>query len=379
MRNRSTSQPRSSLRLFPQGAFLSLVGALASAAVLAQSNFGDAPLCEASSALILPCPGSAGQCLYVGDNEQEKALFFLPLTGDMVQLTDQRTLPLSLQHATKPGIDEISDIEALAQGPNDSLLIFGSHSRNSQCEAKKKRRRIASVDLGTGGAAQGTVKDKKRLTCDNLFVATARSDSIVKAACNLITRTEKAADDIEKALDEKRLTKAHARDQCNSLAPFNAEGAVTVPGSGGTDIWVGLRSPLLDQHPDPTVQPVASALAMLLHMPDSSTYQFDRVALLDMDGRGVRDLAHADGWVWVIAGPPEDGTDCFQLARFPSSDLSGNQLIRPDLFGCLPTSSEGLAVLGGKAFVVIDGDEGEVDSTGVCGTPSGFMALSLPM
>ncbi len=64
--------------------------------------------------------------------------------------------------------------------------------------------------------------------------------------------------------------------------------------------------------------------------------------------------------------------------RFPMDDLNSDQIIRPEIFGCLPTSSEGLAVLGNRAYVVIDGDAGQVDSTGVCGTPSGFMVLSLP-
>jgi hypothetical protein len=74
----------------------------------------------------------------------------------------------------------------------------------------------------------------------------------------------------------------------------------------------------------------------LLQLRDLDAYKFDGAAVLDLDGCGVRDLAMAgDGWVWLIAGPPQDlradDAEPFQLRRFPATDLRRDAIIRPEL------------------------------------------------
>ncbi|WP_295442237.1 hypothetical protein [uncultured Thiodictyon sp.] len=46
---------------------------------IAQPLLGQSPLCEASAALILPCPGTRDTCLVVGDNEVSDKLFWFPI------------------------------------------------------------------------------------------------------------------------------------------------------------------------------------------------------------------------------------------------------------------------------------------------------------
>lgn len=159
-----------------------------------------------------------------------------------------------------------------------------------------------------------------------------------------------------------------------------AEGAVDIAAVGGTPtLWIGLRSPLLAAHPS---QPERQDLALLLHLRDLDAYKFDGAAVLDLDGRGVRDLAMAaDGWVWLIAGPPQDlradDAEPFQLWRFRAADLRRDAIIRPKLVrDDLPTSSEGLALMGEQAIIVIDGDEGDGCGAG-CGLASRYLVLDL--
>jgi hypothetical protein len=90
----------------------------------------------------------------------------------------------------------------------------------------------------------------------------------------------------------------------------------------------------------------------------------------------------ADGWVWLIAGPPQDlradDAEPFQLRRFRAADLHRDAIIRPELVrDNLPTSSEGLALMGERAIIVIDGDEGDDCGAG-CGLASRYLVLDLP-
>lgn len=138
----------------------------------AESLLGQLPLCEASSALMLPCPGATGECLVVSDNEHGEDLFLFSVRDGELHADSQETLPLQGE--------DLSDIEALARVSSDEILIFGSHSRTTTCQAKKKRRQFAAVHLA-GKTVKGikTVQSKE-IQCDRLFDELSSGDAVVK-------------------------------------------------------------------------------------------------------------------------------------------------------------------------------------------------------
>ena len=112
-------------------------------------------------------------------------------------------------------------------------------------------------------------------------------------------------------------------------------------------------------------------------MKDLTAYTFDRVAFLDLGGRGVRDLSSDATSIYVIAGPTEDRAEPFELRRFPKSALGKTEVIDSELIdSSLPTSSEGLAIAGKTAYVVIDGDTG--NNGRICKEPARYKIFSLP-
>ncbi len=169
-----------------------------------------------------------------------------------------------------------------------------------------------------------------------------------------------------------KVTEDVAKVRCDAVNAFNAEGAVAIHTPKGTGVWIGLRAPLLPVHPS---QSGKKHLAILLHMKDPTVYTSDRVAFVDLGGRGVRDLSSDATSIWVIAGPPEDRTEPFELRRIRKSALDEAQVIESELIRALPPSSEGLAISGKTAYVVIDGDTGEGE---VCKEPARVEIVSLP-
>ena len=235
-------------------------------------------------------------------------MFVFPIRDGHVSSKRQKALNLQLSND-----GELSDIEALARVSSDKILIFGSHSRNSKCQAKKKRLRFATVQISSAGAKVVQKVQSKKIQCDRLFGEISSKDSVLQSVCRAINNAEKKAKKLEEKLKGRDLSKKQeeqAKARCNEILPFNAEGSVAIPGKNGTDVWIGLRAPLLPKHPD---QPEHKNLAMLLHMKDLTAYEFDKVTLLDMDGRGIRELSYAEDSVWVIAGPAEDKKEAFQL------------------------------------------------------------------
>ena len=66
----------------------------------------------------------------VGDNESDGTLFLYPVKSGKLDSVAQVELGL--------GKLEIDDIEAIAKLDEHRVLIMGSHSRNKECEAKRK-------------------------------------------------------------------------------------------------------------------------------------------------------------------------------------------------------------------------------------------------
>ena len=326
----------------------------------AVETLGRYPLCEGSAALLLNCPVTEDNddCLLVADNEQADALFLFVVDNGTIKAKSQDKLRFT-DNA------EVSDIEALVDRGDEKILAFGSHSRNTRCEADKKRRRFAEISLSGDAITDVKTVSSNKLPsneddCDQLFGKEFKKDTNLNEACKVIASAEAKAQDIEGKFDKGKFSKREAVDECRKIQAFNAEGAVAIPNqqhnNKDPDGWIGLRAPLLAEHPN---EPGRKNLAMLLHMEDLSAYKFDQVAFVDLDRRGIRELALEGDSVWVIAGPAADETECFQLRRFPISALSsGTGVINSQLMGSLLPSSEGLAISRKTAYVVIDGDLG---------------------
>jgi hypothetical protein len=385
-RNRTISRCRTAA--WPM---LALIGV---GAAQAQQPLGAFPMCEGSAATVIDCPDGSGRCLLVGDNEVRRALYAFRIGGADIDADGQQELRLNLDDDT-----ELSDIEAMTVTADGRLLVFGSFSRKSDCDRSKKRQRFGiisdlrgsrPIDVDMKIDRKDDNKPKKKISCQRIFNKAVLETDLGEAICERIAETEDQAKDVYAVLKDKEKRgeavteedEKKAKARCNEVLPYNAEGAVAIERNGSTEVWIGLRSPLLPAHPS---DPERKQLAIVLHLKDLGGYVFDRAAVLDLDGRGVRELAVADGSVWVIAGPPEDLPDGdtetrFQLRRFPVDALADGgapidtELVNPSL----PVSSEGLAIVDGRAIVVIDGDQGKDPKAPACPTPSRYQVVDLP-
>ena len=211
----------------------------------AEATLGQYPLCEVSAALLVTCPGGKGECLLVGDNEQEKELYLFPIKDQKLDSDKQSAFDLHLGDKK-----EISNIEALAGVSGDEILAFASHSRNTSCEGKKNRRQFGKVKVSLSKAKTAVVStlQSKKVTCEHLFDHQVL-DTSMKAACEVIDTADLIATLIDEAVQAKKLTDDEAKAPCNAVNAYNAEGAVAINAPKGTDVWIGLRAPLLRIHP----------------------------------------------------------------------------------------------------------------------------------
>lgn len=300
------------------------------------SLLGTWPLCEASAALVAPWDPSV---VLVADNEVHSEIFaFSAEEGG--RLTGQRSVALP------PGAPR--DIEALAS-VGDSVLVVGSFSRNKRCEVKRKRQRMMVVQWREGrleatrsvdGAAALNEAARSVSSCLSRLFGSERIPG-AREVCAALVGAEKAA---------------QAGTSCDTM---DVEGAVAVDGER---VWLGLRRPL------------SEGRAILLRLaPPLESFRFDRVALVDLQGRGVRELTREGDRIWGIAGPTADSREPFRLFSFPAAELG--QQLRPTVRldpRLLPTSSEGLVLAADRLTVVIDGDEG---TEGMCRQPSGQASI----
>ena len=105
-------------------------------------DLGGHPVCEASAAVLVPCPQVGGRGLLVGDNEDRNHLFVYRVVDEGLDVASRRALPFThLLDELERDEREISDIEALVLLRGAEVLVVGSHSRNKSCETRKKRRR----------------------------------------------------------------------------------------------------------------------------------------------------------------------------------------------------------------------------------------------
>lgn len=281
---------------------------------------GGAPLCEPSALARAPWDPDV---ILVGDNEVDDQLFAFSLEDG--SLLSQHALAL-------PDHVRPHDLEALVAIGQDEVLLVGSHSRNKHCELKPKRHRLQSIKHSRA-AGELEAGDSIDTVADGLFesaescIAAFPASPLGEAACVALIEAQARAD------------RRSGEEACDV---FDIEGAAYVDGH----VWLGLRGPLSD----------GQALLLRLVWPADSL-RFDGVALVDLRGARVREMAVADGLLYLIAGPLEDD-DEFALWSTPLSALEAGATLHPTRLRVLPDSSEGLLIEGDRALVVIDGDKG---------------------
>jgi hypothetical protein len=316
-------------------------------------EFGRYPVCEPSAVAKITCPDSDGSCLLVGDNESDDTLFLYPVQSGRLDPAAQTGLGL--------GQLAIDDIEAIAKLDEHRVLIMGSHSRNKECETKKKRRRFVQASVTRDKLEViGPIIESPAINAKDLFGA------VDLASNDQLAMVGRAIDDAEARADQAEGDET----ACNKVNAFNAEGAVAIPErASAPEVWVGLRAPL--------VRIDSENYAVLLRMASLDMYRFDGAAFLKIEeGRGIRELTMDENWIWGIAGGPRDDQDNFVLWRIPRDALKPNATLRPEIIRSLPASSEGLAIVDETAYVLIDGDRGD-GGTG-CKASARYVQCNLP-
>jgi hypothetical protein len=85
-------------------------------------------------------------------------------------------------------------------------------------------------------------------------------------------------------------------------------------------------------------------------------------------------MVQGAGGIWLISGPVEDSEQNFSLWYFPNDQIG--EEIHPQLINSnLPSGSEGLVVGDNRAWVLIDGEEGENETS--CSSPSRYVSIGL--
>ena len=297
-------------------------------------SLGGGPLCEASAARVVPC--EQGDCLLIGDNEDARSLFLVPIAAAELQVDQRQEVALPVRDDDGVVKSKISDIEAL-MFHDMKVVIVGSHSRNSECDKKRRRRQLGSGNWNADNLDSTAYSDSQKISCEKLFGDAADSGPL-KSVCEAIKASETAADEAFAQVTEEERKKA-----CASVQAFNIEGAVAL--GDGTQ-WIGLRAPLVADD------------AVLLRRKGDGPLQADHAVFLDLGGRGVRELSRQGDRIWGIAGPPTDKVEDFLTFWFPASDLDTKTTITPEVVrDDLPYSSEGMAIHNGSVFIVIDGEQ----------------------
>jgi hypothetical protein len=318
------------------------------------------PVCEASSAIAIPCAhDEARGCAWIADNEQDAHLFAYALEED------GRLAPAAGWRVPL-GEARVADVEALA-GDGGDVLAFGSHGRGRDCRRRPRRAAVARLRLDGSHAelaASGESWPEALARCATSLIALSPDDparGLRDAVCAAIDAAERAAD-----------RAAAGTGTCRGDA-FDVEGAVAVPEADGPSrVWLGLRAPLVEER--------AVLLRLVPGIVHDGTLAFDGVATIGLGGRGIRELAFADGYVWGIAGDVTDGERPSRLWRIPASELRSGAVIAAaeTVAEGLPPGAEGLLVQGARrrAVVVVDGRTDEKRER--CAVDAAQLVVTLP-
>jgi hypothetical protein len=322
-------------------------------------------LCEASGARFVPCPlDASASCLLVADNEIGDRLFLYPVRDDRT-LGAQRAIPLVARDGS-PQRAKVGDIETL-EVADGVVWVVGSHGRSRWRDDRPagdaKQCRVAggrlSIFRGSWnpetpmevirGARIATKKKvwRERLGAQclsglfDLEAGDVRGNELAAAACDAFAKHDARA----------------SADAGACASAFQIEGAAAIPSRAGVPrLWLGLRTPTLQ------------GKALLLRVREGADeLAFDGIALADLgSGRGIRDLAHAAGQLWAIAGPAgEADAGGFELRAIEADALASGARLAMRPVAKLRGQAEGLAISpGGERIVVVT--DGKAGSAGVC-------------
>lgn len=322
-------------------------------------EYGDAvalnyPVCEPSAALSVSCPHEVGRCILVADDDVANELYLFPIVDGKLDTAARKGL--------KMGPHAIDDVEALVDLGAGRVLVVGSHSRKKTCVQVSERQRMLPVRLESDrlwpdGAMLQSLGISREVFTRN---GAAGPSGLLGALWSAVAQ----GDGLAESAREGRNVSA-----CDAAGSLDIEGAVGVPlPSGQVDVWLGLRKPQVELD--------GRLWSALVHLEGLQRMRLDQVALIDLQGRGIRELAFDGEWIWGIAAGPEDKRRNFALWRFPVSDLRPDARLHPEIVRELPDGSEGLAVAGDRLYVFVDGNGLEDRKTKECDPGGAFLSLS---
>lgn len=323
---------------------LGLLGnALAAAAESFHLNIKD---CESSALLSGHCPSGSGACLWMGDNENKKALYRV----EKLDPSAPTAKDVPMTKVTPTGTEElkVDDIEALAAWSPGHLLVVGSHGHKSDCTAPEERRRFAVFDVENGNSQ--LLQWKEPWSCANALVA-IQGDSPTRFCAEVDANALRALTDLR----DPNLTEEQRKLRCPTYPTLNFEGAAADPAGA---VWIGARAPLLARSAADTGN--QDAVLLRLRAGTSSPLGFDALRRLNLGKQGIRELSASPNWLWIVAGPPLDSSAPFALYRLAWAELDGGkELLEPTFIRTLPNSAEGFALLGKQAWLALDGDKND--------------------
>ncbi|MCC6847231.1 MAG: hypothetical protein IT294_01930 [Deltaproteobacteria bacterium] len=282
-------------------------------------------LCEASAVVA----GRDG-AVWIADRSIDDTLFGFFVKAGALAAARARNLSL----ASIPAAERPHHVAAAAIVIR-SLVLVGSHARGERCEVRPERERILVAELDQSGPGlrepraiddaplMASLRGADEPQClERLFTATGRASDASRALCRALVAAERTA----------------AKDACGTLA---IAGAAIVVQAGRERLWLGLRAPLVDGQ------------AALVRMANLGGLRFDRTALVDLGGNGVRALAGHGRSIFAVAGPARAGTGPLALgALAPRSDETfDTRRLRDDLV----PSSGGLLATDAGLVALVDG------------------------
>ncbi|MFE1597354.1 DUF3616 domain-containing protein [Methylobacterium sp. ID0610] len=243
-------------------------------------------LCEASGAVPYP-PGSFGdRFLVVNDEDNVLRLYRSEESGPALAL-DGADLGPAFGLGTGRDAPK-ADLEA-ATWLGDDLVVIRSHSRTDRGEAREPRRQVMAVSVaGASGALALTPKGR---AFQRLAEAFSDLDPLF---------AERIALDVPKQAD---------------LSPkqrgFNIEGLA--PGPDARSLLIGLRNPL-DAERHAIVVPLENPAEVLA---GGAAPRLGKPTGLDLEGRGIRDIAFApQARTYLIVAGGTGRDEAFDLYRW---------------------------------------------------------------
>ncbi len=250
----------------------------------------------------------------VGDDENQRLRLYDRANSGLPLASFDYTTSLGLTDLSG-GVPREVDIEASAQVGN-RIYWLGSQSNSSGGNARPNRQRLFATDVsGTGaGTTLAYVGRYDGLKTDLLAWDASNGHGL---GANYLGLTASAA------------TGKQPEDP--NLDGFNIEGLTVAP--DGTTGYLGFRAP---QQPTAArtkalIVPWTNMTALVSGNPTTGPAQFGAPILLDLGGRGIREMKRSSGGQYLIAAGPADGATGTAPKDFRLYTWTGNATDAPVL------------------------------------------------